>query len=136
MYVMANFNNQENVILHACASVTGKSIADIVGSKKTKDIVMARGLTCAILAYYGFGVREISRITNTDVKGVSIYVEGHQNRLADRRYEMYFQKCIEFIATYEDFSQEAIADKINTLYEKYLHLESRYDHLKELLINN
>ena len=130
---MANFNNQENVILHACSSITGKSIADIIGSKKTKDIVMARALTCAVLAYYGFGVREVSRITNTDVKGVSTYMDGHKKRLEDRRY---FQKCIEFIATYEDFSQEAINDKISSLYEKYLYLEGRYEHLRELLINN
>jgi hypothetical protein len=133
---MANFNNQENVILHACASVTGKSIADIIGSKKTKDVVMARALTCATLAYYGFGVREISRITNTDVKGVSSYMDGHQDRLSDNRYKSYFLKCINFIATYEDFSSEAIADKINVLYKKYIELEGRYDHLKELLINN
>lgn len=133
---MANFNNQENVILHACSSITGKSIADIIGSKKTKDIVMARALTCAVLAYYGFGVREVSRITNTDVKGVSTYMDGHKKRLEDRRYSRYFQKCIEFIATYEDFSQEAINDKISSLYEKYLYLEGRYEHLRELLINN
>lgn len=136
MYVMANFNNQENVILHACASVSGKSIADIVGSKKTKDIVLVRALSCAVLAYYGFGVREISRITNTDVKGVSSYMDGHKSRLADRRYEMYFQKCIDFIATYEDFSEEAITSKINTLYEKYVYLEGRYNHLKELITSN
>lgn len=132
---MANFNNQENVIIHACSSVTGKSIADIIGSKKTKDIVLARALTCAVLAHFGFGVREISRATNTDVKGVSIYIEGHQNRLADRRYKSYFTKCVEFIATYEDFSAEAVTSKLNTLYEKYLELENRYEHLKELLIN-
>jgi hypothetical protein len=132
---MANFNNQENVIIHACASVTGKSIADIIGSKKTKDIVLARALTCAVLANFGFGVREISRATNTDVKGVSIYVEGHQNRLADNRYKRYYTQCVNFVATYEDFSAEAIADKIDRLYEKYVALESSYEHLKELLIN-
>jgi len=133
---MANFNNQENVILHACSSVTGKSILDIVGSKKTKDIVLARALTCAVMSYYGFGVREISRITNTDVKGVSVYVESHQNRMADNRYKRYYQKCIDFISNYEDFSSEAMADKLNTLYEKYLTLEGRYDHLKELITSN
>ena len=132
---MANFSNQENVIIHACSSVTGKSIADIIGSKKTKDIVLARALTCAVLAHFGFGVREISRATNTDVKGVSIYIEGHQNRLADRRYKSYFTKCVEFIATYEDFSEEAIKVRLDSLYEKYVALESKYDHLKELLIN-
>lgn len=133
---MANFNNQENVILHACSSVTGKSIVDIVGSKKTKDIVLARALTCAVLSYYGFGVREISRITNTDVKGVSVYIESHENRMADNRYKRYFTKCVDFITTYESFSTEAMADKLNTLYEKYLTLEGRYDHLKELITSN
>ena len=97
---------------------------------------MARALSCAVLSYYGFGVREVSRITNTDVKGVSSYMDGHAKRLTDRRYEMYFQKCIEFIATYEDFSEEAIASKINTLYEKYMYLENRYNHLKELITSN
>lgn len=97
---------------------------------------MARALTCAVLAYYGFGVREISRATNTDVKGVSVYMEGHQNRLADRRYKNYFTKCIEFIATYEDYSQEAVKSRLDSLYEKYVALEGKYDHLKELLINN
>ena len=133
---MANFNNQENVILHACSSVTGKSLLDILGSKKTKDIVIARALTCSILSYYGFGVREISRITNTDVKGVSVYIEGHANRMADNRYKRYYTKCIDFITTYEDFSSEAVTDKIEKLYQKYIALEGRYEHLKELITSN
>lgn len=133
---MANFNNHENVCLHACSSVTGVSMVDIVGSSKKKEVVMARALTCMVLAYYGYGIREISRITNTDVKGVSIYIEGHENRLADKRYARAFDKCIQFINQYEEFSDEAIKDKMDTLYEKYLTLEGRFEHLKELITNN
>ena len=133
---MANFNNHENVCLHSCASVTSVSIAEIVGSAKRKEVVMARALTCSVLSYYGYGVREISRITNTDVKGVSVYLEGHDNRMADRRYARAFAKSVQFVNSYEEFSDEAMRDKVNVLYEKYLALEGRFEHLKELITNN
>ena len=130
---MANFNNHENVCLHACSSITNVSIVDIVGSSKKKEVVMARALSCMVLAYYGYGVREISRLTNTDVKGVSIYIEGHANRLADKRYSRAFEKCIQFISQYEEFSDESVKEKMDTLYNNYLALEGRVEHLKELI---
>ena len=133
---MANFSNQENVCLHSCSSATGVAIMLIVGSSKKKEVVMARALTCSVLSYYGYGVREISRITNTDVKGVSVYLEGHDNRMADKRYARAFANSVKFINQYEEFSDEAMRDKVNALYEKYLALEGRFEHLKELITNN
>lgn len=132
---MANFNKYENVCLHACSSVTGISIVDIVGNSKRKEVVMARALTCSVLEFCGFGKREISRITNTDVKGVSIYLEGHQNRMADKRYDRAYSKTIAFIHSYEEFSDEALSEKVSILYENIMELQGKYDHLKELLIN-
>jgi hypothetical protein len=114
---MAKFNKYENVCLHACSSVSGVSIVDVMGSSKKKEVVMARSLTCSVLKFCGFGIREISRITNTDAKGVSIYIEGHDNRMADVRYERNFTKAIQFINTYEEFSDEALSDKVQILYE-------------------
>lgn len=131
---MAKFNKYENVCLHACSSVSGVSIVDIMGSNKKKEVVMARSLTCSVLKDCGFGIREISRITNTYAKGVSIYTEGHDNRMADTRYERNFSKAVKFIQTYEEFSDEALSDKVQILYESFIDLRSKYDHLKQLLI--
>lgn len=95
---------------------------------------MARSLTCSVLKECGFGIREISRITNTDSKGVSVYIEGHDNRMDDSRYERNFTKAINFIRTYEEFSDEALSEKVQILYESFIDLRSKYDHLKQLLI--
>lgn len=133
---MTKFNRFENVCLHAAASITGVSLVDIVGSNKKKEIVLARSLACSILNHYGFGLREISRITNTDAKGVSVYLENHTERMRTSRYKRSFEECVEFIDQYEEFSNEAMSEKLNTLYEKYTILAGRYDHLKQLITNN
>lgn len=133
---MANFNKYENVCLHACASVTGVSIVDILGSKKNKEIVMARALTCSVLSYCGFGLREISRLTNTDVKGVSTYIESHDNKMSEKRYSRSYQKSVDFISDYEETSDESLQNKVNVLFEKYMTMQGQYEHLKELLTSN
>lgn len=136
MYSMAKFNKYENVCLHACSSVTGTSIVDIMGSNKKKEVVMARALTCSVLKFCGFGIREISRITNTDAKGVSIYIETHDTKMSDTRYERNYNKAVSFINTYEEFSDEALTEKVQTLFESFIELRSKYDHLEQLLITN
>jgi hypothetical protein len=133
---MTNFNKLENVCLHACASATGINITDILGAKKDKETVMARALTCSVLGSWGFGIRQISRITNTDPKGVSVYLQGHDNRMANKRYFRAYGKSMEYIRDYENHSEESLTEKIDDIYSKYLELEGKYEHLKELLTSD
>lgn len=133
MFVMAKFNKYENVCLHACSSVTGVSIVDIMGTNKKQEAVMARALSCSVLKFCGFGIREISRITNTDPKGVSVYISGHDDRMDDVRYKRSYAKAVSFIHTYEEFSDEGLNDKVQILYENLMELNAKYDHLEQLL---
>lgn len=133
---MTNFNKLENVCLHACASASGINIIDILGTKKDKETVMARALTCTVLSNWGFGIRQISRITNTDPKGVSVYIQGNDNRMANKRYLRAYGKAMEYIRDYEKHSEESLQEKIDTIYSKYLDLEGKYEHLKELLTSD
>lgn len=134
MCAMAKFNKYENVCLHACSSVTGVSIVDIMGSNKKQEAVMARALSCSVLKFCGFGIREISRITNTDPKGVSVYISGHDDRMEDVRYKRSYAKAVSFIHTYEEFSDEGLNDKVQIIYENLMELNAKYDHLEQLLI--
>jgi hypothetical protein len=97
---------------------------------------MARALTCTVLSNWGFGIRQISRITNTDPKGVSVYIQGNDNRMANKRYLRAYGKAMEYIRDYEKHSEESLQEKIDSIYSKYLDLEGKYNHLKELLTSD
>ena len=43
---------------------------------------------------------------------------------------------MEYIRDYEKHSEESLQEKIDSIYSKYLDLEGKYNHLKELLTSD
>jgi hypothetical protein len=87
------------------------------------------------LSEYGYGIREIGRLINLDPKGVKVYIESHDNRLADKRYTIKYNKVKSFVESYEQ-SNEVKLNAVLELKAEYLRLSEKYEHLKELLTSN
>lgn len=129
------FSRLDNVVLSAVSATAGVDMVKILTGSKVKESVMARSVACKILSEYGYGTREIGRLLNTDHKGVHIFVESHDNRMADKKYAHAYNKSKKFVEEY-DSSNENVEGKMNSLYLKYLDLESKYEHLVDLLTSN
>ena len=73
--------------------------------------------------------------TTKDPKGVHTYIHSHDNRMADRRYELAYNRANNFMKGY--FSSDAsLHSEVDELKAKYVDLSGKYDHLKELITSN
>ncbi len=132
---LENYRNISDVILMCAASAANVSTQDILSSKKTKEITMARGVAVRTMYDQGLHLREIARITNTDPKGVHTYIHSHDNRMADARYLRAYNRANEFMKSYYS-SDATLHDEVDRLKAMYIDLNSKYEHLKELITNN
>ncbi|GEM_PF-4763406 len=132
---LMSYSNLENVIISGTSTITGVNIIDIMSNNKKKEIALAKSIVCAVFNHYGYGVREISRLINIDHKGVSIYVGSHDNRMADKKYLIKYTKVKSFVENYE-LSNEVSLNRMNEIAFKIAAIESKYEHLKELLTSN
>jgi len=135
MQSQTSFSRLENVVLSAVSATSGIELAKILSNSKMKEVVLARSVICSILIEYGYGLREIGRIINTDHKGVHTFVESHDNRMADRKYMNTYNRSKKFVEDYES-SNENVQGKLDTLYDKYMTLEAKYEHIVDLLTSN
>lgn len=135
MQLSTQFSRLDNVVLSAVSATAGVELVKILSSSKMKEVVLARSIVCVLLDEYGYGKREIGRIVNVDHKSVNIFIESHDNRMADRKYASAYNKSKRFVEDYES-SNETLEGKVNSLYTKYVELESKYEHIVELLTSN
>lgn len=135
MQSSTQFSRLDNIVLSSVSSTTGVELAKILSSVKMKEVVLARSIVCVLLDEYGYGKREIGRIVNVDHKSVHIAIDSHDNRMADRKYATAYHKSKRFVEDYES-SNETLEGKVNSLYSKYIDLESKYEHLVDLLTSN
>ena len=131
----SSFKNLGDVILLCAASAANVSTQEILSSKKTKEITIGRAIAISIMHEQGLFLREIARITNTDPKGVHTYIHSHDNRMADRRYAMAFNRAKKYVESY--FSSDVtLHGEVSGLKEMYIDLQGKYEHLKDLITNN
>lgn len=132
---LMSYSNLENVIISGTSTITGVAIAEIMSNSKKKEVALAKSVACAIFNDYGYGVREIARLLNIDHKGVSVYIGSHDNRMADKKYLIKYNKVKAFVEGYES-SNEVNVNRLNEMASKVIAIEERYEHLKELLTSN
>lgn len=132
---LMSYSNLENVIISGTSTITGVAIAEIMSNSKKKEVALAKSVACAIFNDYGYGVREIARLLNIDHKGVSVYIGSHDNRMADKKYLIKYNKVKAFVEGYES-SNEVNVNRLNEMASKVIAIEQRYEHLRELLTSN
>lgn len=132
---LMSYSSLENVIISGTSTISGVAIVDIMSNRKKKEIALAKGIACAVFNDYGYGVREIARLLNIDHKGVSVYIGSHDNRMADKKYLIKYNKVKAFVEGYES-SNEVSVNRLNEMASKVIAIEERYEHLKELLTSN
>ena len=133
--MLVNYSSLENVIISGVSTISGVAIVDIMSNSKKKEIALAKSIACAVFNDYGYGVREIARLLSIDHKGVSVYIGSHDNRMADKKYLIKYNKVKAFVEGYES-SNEVSVNRLNEIALKVTAIEERYEHLKELLTSN
>jgi len=132
---LTSYSNLENVIISGTSTISNVLITDIMSNSKKKEVALAKSIACTVFSEYGYGVREISRLLSIDHKGVSVYIGSHDNRMADRKYLIKYNKVKAFVENYE-FSNEVSLNRMNEIASKIAGIEAQYEHLKELLTSN
>ena len=132
---LVNYSSLENVIISGVSTISGVAIVDIMSNSKRKEVALAKSIACAVFNDYGYGVREIARLLSIDHKGVSVYIGSHDNRMADKKYLIKYNKVRAFVEGYES-SNEVNVNRLNEMALKVTAIEERYEHLKELLTSN
>jgi len=132
---LVNYSSLENVIISGVSTISSVAIVDIMSNSKRKEVALAKSVACAVFNDYGYGVREIARLLNIDHKGVSVYIGSHDNRMADKKYLIKYNKVKAFVEGYES-SNEVSVNRLNEIALKVTAMESKYEHLKELLTSN
>lgn len=132
---LENFKNLGDVVLLAAASSCNVNVVDIIAKGKTKEVAMARAIACKLLDELGYGTREIARLTSTDPKGVYTYIHSHDNRMADSRFKRAFGKAKKYSEDYYS-SDASLHDEVAKVKARYIELNSKYEHIKELLTSN
>ena len=132
---LMRYSTLENVIISGVSTVTGVAISELMSSSKKKEVALAKSVACAIFDHYGYGVREIGRLLNIDHKGVAVYIGSHDNRLADKKYLIKYNKSMGFVRDYE-MSTEVLLNKVMRYDADLRILYDKYEHLKELLTSN
>jgi len=132
---LMRYSSLENVIISGTSTITGVPISEIMSNSKKKEIALAKSVACAVFNDYGYGVREIARLLNLDHKGVSVYIGSHDNRMADKKYLIKYNKVKAFVEGYES-SNEVNVNRLNEMAIKVIEMEARYDHLRELLTSH
>lgn len=132
---LVNYSSLENVIISGVSTISSVAIVDIMSNSKRKEVALAKSVACAVFNDYGYGVREIARLLNIDHKGVSVYIGSHDNRMADKKYLIKYNKVRAFVEDYES-SNEVSVNRLNEMALKVTAIEERYEHLKELLTSN
>lgn len=132
---LMRYSTLENVIISGVSTVSGVAISELMSSSKKKEVALAKSVACAIFDHYGYGVREIGRLLNIDHKGVAVYIGSHENRLADKKYLIKYNKSMAFVRDYE-MSTEVLLNKVMGFDADLRTLQDKYEHLKELLTSN
>jgi predicted transcriptional regulator len=132
---LVNYSSLENVIISGVSTISSVAIVDIMSNSKRKEVALAKSVACAVFNDYGYGVREIARLLNIDHKGVSVYIGSHDNRMADKKYLIKYNKVKAFVEGYES-SNEVSVNRLNEIALKVTAMEGKYEHLKELLTSN
>lgn len=132
---LVNYSSLENVIISGVSTISSVAIVDIMSNSKRKEVALAKSIACAVFNDYGYGVREIARLLNIDHKGVSVYIGSHDNRMADKKYLIKYNKVKAFVEGYES-SNEVSVNRLNEIALKVTAMEGKYEHLKELLTSN
>jgi len=122
------------VVILSVAKATGVPTVKIVNADKAREATTARAICCVILKTYDFATREIGRLLNTDPKGVRRFLYMHEDNLEKKRYAKSYEMANEFVEGYYS-SNAGLQEKMNVLYTRQMDLESKYQHLKELLLN-
>jgi len=131
---LVSSNSLADVVILSVAKATGVPTVKIVNADKAREATTARGIACVILKSYDFATREIGRLLGVDPKGVRRFLYMHEENLGKKRYLKSFEMANEFVEGYYS-SNAALQEKFNTLYVRQMELESKYQHLKELLLN-
>jgi hypothetical protein len=132
--VSTNFNTLQSRILSCVSSACDVRISDIMSSTKRREAAIAKSIFCVMMVDNGFSKSETARCINADNKSVHYYLDSHSEKMSDNSYKSMYDKSL---VLFENYAKDIIDydHAINDLRKMVMDLQSKYEHIKELLIN-
>ena len=129
-----NFDTMHNKVMLCVASACDVRVSDMVTSIKRRDIANAKSIFCTIMVDNGYSKSETAKCLNADNKTVHYYLDAHSHKMLESSYKNMYEKSLVLLENYaKDITDYDHA--INDLRKMVMDLQSKYEHIKELLLN-
>jgi len=129
-----NYSSMHNRLIMCVASACDVPVYDIVSATKRRDAANAKSIFCVIMNDKGFSKNDVARYLNADHKSVHHYIKSHTEKMSDESYKVSYDKSLVFFENYaKDITDYDHA--INDLRKMVMDLNSKYEHIKQLLLN-
>lgn len=122
------------IVLKSVSIACGVEESDICSASKSAGSSRARGIFCIIMDELGFSNSEIQRMLGIEYRSVQRYISLKNERLENDVFKYCYEKSIDFVKN-NNFDYSDVFSKITSLELKVLDMESKYQHLKQLLLN-
>lgn len=129
-----NSSHLDYIVLRCVASACGVSEEDISTSKKDADISRAKNIYCIIMSDLGFSHSEIQKMLGIEYRSVQRYVSMKSERLENDVFKYCYHKAIDFINN-NHFEYASVHSRLVNIELQLMDLESKYNHLKQLILN-
>jgi len=129
-----NSSHIDYIVLKSVSSACGINEEDICSANKSADVSRARAIFCIVMDELGFSNSEIQRMLGIEYRSVQRYISLKNERLENDVFKYCYEKSIDFVKN-SNFDYSDVFSKITSLELKVLDMEAKYQHLKQLLLN-
>lgn len=129
-----NSSHIDYIVLKSVASACGVEEDDICSANKSAGTSRARAIFCIVMDEIGFSNSEIQRMLGIEYRSVQRYISLKHERLENDVFRYCYEKSIDFVKN-SNFDYSDVFSKITSLELKVLDMEAKYQHLKQLLLN-
>ena len=110
-------------------------IDELLGGSKKKRVANTRSVVCVALRNEGYTYQAISDILDVDVSISHIYVNSHDNRMADRQYSSLYNRVVKSLESV-GVTDDDLRKEVKKLKVAVVQLKERLSHIYQLLTSN
>lgn len=129
-----NYSTLHNKVIMCVSSACDVPVSEMMTATKRRDVANAKGIFCVIMDEKGYAKNDIARYLGADHKSVYHYINAHSYKMSDESYSKCYDKSLVLLENYaKDITDYDHA--INDLRKMVMELQSKYEHIKQLLLN-
>ena len=129
-----NYSTLHNKVIMCVSSACDVPVSEMMSATKRRDAANAKSIFCVIMHEKGYSKNDIARYLGADHKSVYYYINAHLEKMKEESYSNCYDKSLVLLDNYaKDITDYDHA--INDLRKMVMELQSKYEHIKQLLLN-